>query len=133
MVKVFAKIRVHFVGDEVRLIRGAFGMKCTGLGEQVDVVQVSTEQELVRDAVELILHRLRGTRDRGHQLTQVFADGVLYLELLCRLTKAGLLIRGLGLGRIDQRRDECKLRRRLADMLLGTELALRAYGPFPGN
>ena len=28
---------------------------------------------------------------------------------------------------------ENELRRRLADMLLGTELALRAYGPFPGN
>ena len=28
---------------------------------------------------------------------------------------------------------ENELRRRLADILLGTELALRAYGPFPGN
>ena len=28
---------------------------------------------------------------------------------------------------------ENELRRRLADLLLGTELALRAYGPFPGN
>ena len=26
-----------------------------------------------------------------------------------------------------------ELRRRLAEILLGTELALRAYGPFPGN
>lgn len=26
-----------------------------------------------------------------------------------------------------------ELRRRLADILLGTELALRVYGPFPGN
>jgi hypothetical protein len=26
-----------------------------------------------------------------------------------------------------------ELRRRLAEILLGSELALRAYGPFPGN
>lgn len=26
-----------------------------------------------------------------------------------------------------------ELRRRLADIVLGKELALRAYGPFPGN
>ena len=26
-----------------------------------------------------------------------------------------------------------EVQRRLADILLGTELALRAYGPFPGN
>ena len=51
--------------------------------------------------------------------------GVMY-RTVCDLALSGLRNR-------YPHSSENELRRRLADLLLGTELALRAYGPFPGN
>ena len=51
--------------------------------------------------------------------------GEMY-RTVCDLALSGLRSR-------YPRSSENELRRRLADILLGTELALRAYGPFPGT
>lgn len=55
------------------------------------------------------------------------------LELLGRLNAMARTLALSGLRRRHPEATPAELRRRLADLLLGPELAARAYGPLPGD
>lgn len=90
------------VGDEVRFVGQGLGLPRTRFCEHRGVGHISLEAELVADAVEGVFHRFGGAGDVGHLVAEVFAGGVLYLELLCGLAKARLLGGGLRFGIVYQ-------------------------------
>ncbi len=52
------------------------------------------------------------------------------LALFCDLYEMGILLATSGLRARHPEASEAELKRRLADLLLGEDLALRVYGPF---
>jgi hypothetical protein len=87
----------------------------------IDVMNTSGSSDTSRAAERMLFDLAR----QAPAWRKVEIMGEMY-RTVCELALSGLRDR-------YPHSPPSELRRRLADILLGTELALRAYGPFPGN